>query len=720
MQNKLTYTAVMQKKRQTMTHVLMLVVCLCVTGFSHKAVAQTPEEIAALVSNVSERMENPIKDSVQLYKNAQRAVRLSKKADDPQLLAKSYNNLAKWHLQNPSIDSTKWYLDKIETIYSVQTNPIKLADTYLLYEEMYSSNTKFSEANQYAFKALDIYEKNNDIDGTAESFLRLSKLFLNNEDQKSAKAYAQKSIDLLTGTEAYEKLAKSYEFLADFQVRSDETEKALKNIDKSISILNEHNINSVQSLTNRNTKGNILKYLNRYDEAIAEYTTNLKAVKKSNDIRIEIASNANIGHVYNLKEDYTLALPYFLGAIALMKKSGYTINLWESYMHASNAYEKTGDFENALQFQKLMAQEDETYYQSIIARQEDALQVKYETAKKEETITEQKQEIDRQRKIQLLYIGLAILFATLLFFLYFSFKNIRKKRKELALLNSQLNQKSTSLEDTNDTLTNTISNLKSTQTQLIHAEKMASLGELTAGIAHEIQNPLNFVNNFSEVSMELLQEMIAEIEDGDPEEVKAIANDVIKNLDKINHHGQRADGIVKGMLQHSRASSDKKEPTNINALADEYLRLAYHGLRAKDKAFNSELVTDFDKKVVTVDVIPQDIGRVILNLLTNAFYAVNEKKKLGVKDFKPMVSISTKLKKERIQIVVSDNGDGIPEHVMEKIFQPFFTTKPTGQGTGLGLSMSYDIITKGHNGNLSVTTEEGHGTTFSIEIPIKN
>ncbi|OZV69038.1 ATP-binding protein [Winogradskyella aurantia] len=262
-----------------------------------------------------------------------------------------------------------------------------------------------------------------------------------------------------------------------------------------------------------------------------------------------------------------------------------------------------------------------------------------------------------------------------------------------------------------------LSELQTTQKQLIQSEKMASLGELTAGIAHEIQNPLNFVNNFSEVSKELLEEMKEEIENGDLEEAKEIMQDIIQNLEKINHHGKRADGIVKGMLQHSRASGDKKEPTDINALADEYLRLAYHGLRAKDQSFNAELVTDFDDNIETVKVVPQDVGRVILNLLTNAFYVVNEKKKTGIEDYKPSVSISTKKKSKGIQIIVTDNGNGMPESVKEKIFQPFFTTKPTGEGTGLGLSLSYDIITKGHGGDLKVETKENVGTIFTIQLP---
>lgn len=267
----------------------------------------------------------------------------------------------------------------------------------------------------------------------------------------------------------------------------------------------------------------------------------------------------------------------------------------------------------------------------------------------------------------------------------------------------------------------TLDDLKSTQAQLIQSEKMASLGELTAGIAHEIQNPLNFVNNFSEVNKELLEELKEEIDKGNLEDVKSLANDIIDNEQKINHHGKRADAIVKGMLQHSRSSNGLKEPTDINKLADEYLRLAYHGLRAKDNSFNATIKTDFDESIGNINIIPQDIGRVILNLITNAFYVVGEKKKTpqppkGGVAYEPIVTVSTKKTNDKVEIRVADNGNGIPQKVLDKIFQPFFTTKPTGQGTGLGLSLSYDIV-KAHGGELKVETNEGKGTEFIIQLP---
>jgi two-component system, NtrC family, sensor kinase len=274
----------------------------------------------------------------------------------------------------------------------------------------------------------------------------------------------------------------------------------------------------------------------------------------------------------------------------------------------------------------------------------------------------------------------------------------------------------------NSKLEKTLTELKSTQSQLIQSEKMASLGELTAGIAHEIQNPLNFVNNFSEVNKELIDEMQQEMDKGNYTDAKEISNDIKANEQKINHHGKRADAIVKGMLQHSRSSSGVKEPTNINALADEYLRLAYHGLRAKDKSFNATLKTEYDETIGNINIIPQDIGRVILNLITNAFYATSEKLKAEsvkptLNKYEPTVSVSTKKNGNKILISVKDNGNGIPPKVLDKIFQPFFTTKPTGQGTGLGLSLSYDII-KAHGGELKAETKAGEFAEFVITLPV--
>jgi len=340
----------------------------------------------------------------------------------------------------------------------------------------------------------------------------------------------------------------------------------------------------------------------------------------------------------------------------------------------------------------------------------------------------------------------------------------RVKRTTAILLEEtieELELKRKAVEETNTALKTSMEELKATQAQLVHAEKMASLGELTAGIAHEIQNPLNFVNNFSEVSAELLEEMKEELMNGDTEEVNAIAGDLLQNLEMISHHGKRADGIVKGMLQHSRISSGEKEPTDINMLADEYLRLAYHGLRAKDNDFNADFRAELDEKLPKIKVIPQDIGRVLLNIINNAFHALSSEAErrrassseaqrrsalsseaerrsalsseaerrralsseaLAQEDpeFRPLVVVTTKYLEDNIEISIKDNGGGIPETIKDKIFQPFFTTKPTGEGTGLGLSLSYDIITKGHGGELKFETNEGEGTRFTISIPLNS
>ncbi len=301
----------------------------------------------------------------------------------------------------------------------------------------------------------------------------------------------------------------------------------------------------------------------------------------------------------------------------------------------------------------------------------------------------------------------------------------KKQQKEVEQINEKnveletmVAQRTAEITQQKEALEQTVQELKATQAQLIQQEKLASLGELTAGIAHEIQNPLNFVNNFSEVSMELIDEMNEELAKGDAEEAAAIAEDIKQNLEKIRHHGKRADGIVKGMLQHSRASTGQKEPADVNVLADEYLRLAYHGLRAKDKMFNAELITNLDAALPKVNIIPQDVGRVLLNLFTNAFYATMQKKKLSGNDYKPTVSVNTRKHEGEVVITVRDNGTGIPEDVKDKIMQPFFTTKPTGEGTGLGLSLSYDIIVKGHGGKINVDTAEGEFTEFTISLPL--
>ena len=366
-----------------------------------------------------------------------------------------------------------------------------------------------------------------------------------------------------------------------------------------------------------------------------------------------------------------------------------------SYLALSNAYSSQNNRDSTLKYLQLYTELNDSLNNAEKKNLLSYQNIGFDQQLRLKSLQEEKNRIQNRTRTYAMLAGLGVLLIIGLIL----YRNNRQKQKA------------------NKVLETTLSNLKSTQSQLIQSEKMASLGELTAGIAHEIQNPLNFVNNFSDVNTELIDEANDEIKKGNINEVETILNDIKENEEKIRNHGRRADAIVKGMLQHSRQSSGKKEPKDINALCDEYLRLSYHGLRAKDKNFNAELKTDFDESIGKINIVPQDIGRVVLNLINNAFYAVDEKAKLQAASYQPQVTVSTKNVGDKIQISVKDNGNGIPEQIKEKIFQPFFTTKPTGSGTGLGLSLSYDIV-KAHNGEIKVETKEGEGTEFIIQLPI--
>ena len=363
----------------------------------------------------------------------------------------------------------------------------------------------------------------------------------------------------------------------------------------------------------------------------------------------------------------------------------------------SDYYEKT-DADSAVKYLKIFLKGNEIMNSTRVTQQLQMMAVE-ESQRKEDIEAAAKQ--SRQRII------LYSLIAGLCSVVFFAFYMLRANRIRQRI-NRELSEQKTQLE-------HTIGELKSTQAQLVHAEKMASLGELTAGIAHEIQNPLNFVNNFSDVNQELIDELKEELQKGDLREASAIADNLKENESKINLHGKRADGIVKSMLQHSRGSAGLKEPTDVNKLVDEYIRLAFHGYRAKVKDFNVDLDINLDPLAGSAPMVRQDIGRVILNLLNNAFYAVMEK--TGKADYKPKVSVTTKRERNAVMIEIDDNGSGIADDKLAKIFQPFFTTKPTGEGTGLGLSLSYDIITKGHGGQLTCDTKPNEYTKFAITLP---
>jgi len=406
------------------------------------------------------------------------------------------------------------------------------------------------------------------------------------------------------------------------------------------------------------------------------------------------------------------ALNYAKQAMALLQDYKSTVQSWGENSNTyvaeispllAELYKDNNQMDSAYKYLQLSVILKDSLYNTDRVRQFQTLG--FNEANRRQQLEQQSREAKQQYETKIKLYGLLSIMTGFIVLAFILYRNNRQKQKANTLLQLQKQE-----------IESTLGELKHTQKQLIQSEKMASLGELTAGIAHEIQNPLNFVNNFSEVNKELIDELEQEIDHGNYTDVKAIAKSIKDNEEKINHHGKRADSIVKGMLQHSRTSNAIKEPTDINKLADEYLRLAYHGLRAKDKSFNATMKTDFDEKIGSINIIPQDIGRVVLNLINNAFYAVDEKKKLLPNGYEPTVSVSTKKINEKVEIKVSDNGNGIPPKVLDKIFQPFFTTKPTGQGTGLGLSLSYDIV-KAHGGEIKVESKDGEGTIFILQIP---
>ncbi|HMI78013.1 MAG TPA: ATP-binding protein [Ferruginibacter sp.] len=452
------------------------------------------------------------------------------------------------------------------------------------------------------------------------------------------------------------------------------------------------------------TFGNIYFEKNDLPQSLQYYHKSMGASIEANNLNGICNSYYFLSKYFIAAGQKDSALFYSVKSLEIMKQLGavrwFRVNLGTVYEAVYLAYKMRNQTDSILKYQELTLIAKDSLYRSRIKNMTDFQSVTLNEQLRLQNV--EKDKITYQNKIRTYFFLAGISMLLLLAMIFY--RNNRQKQKA------------------NKILEKTLSDLKSTQSQLIQSEKMASLGELTAGIAHEIQNPLNFVNNFSDVSNELIDEMVDEVKKGNAAEAEAIANDIKQNLKKINHHGKRADAIVKGMLQHSRSSSGQKEPTDINTLADEYLRLAYHGLRAKDKSFNATMKTNFDETIGNISIIPQDIGRVILNLITNAFYAVNTHRPPpagGGVAHDPTVSVTTKRSGDKIFISVKDNGTGIPSALVEKIFQPFFTTKPTGQGTGLGLSLSYDIV-KAHGGELKVETKEEEGSEFIIQLPLKD
>ena len=450
--------------------------------------------------------------------------------------------------------------------------------------------------------------------------------------------------------------------------------------------------------------GRIYFSLGKKDSAMHFYRWALQASKENYYFRGVAACNLLIADMYKQIGQSDSTHFYIRNALSAAYNLDAPDLFLRSYRALADYYKTSRNNDSAVKYQSLIIKINDSLFN--VKQAQEFQNIDFDDQQRQQQIEAAKAEYQAKLRTDLLLGGLAV-FLIIAIVLW---RNSMLRKRANVLLSKQKNELETAL-----------ATLRMTQNQLIQSEKMASLGEMTAGIAHEIQNPLNFVNNFSEVNKELIVEMKNEIDAGNYDEAKNIAKDIVENEEKIVFHGKRADAIVKSMLQHSRSSSGKIEPTDINVLADEYLRLAYHGLRAKDKSFNAKFVTDLDPSIEKISIVPQEIGRVILNLINNAFYAVSEKKNQltdtpAAKNYEPTVIVSTKKLSEKIEIRVKDNGSGIPQKTMDKIFQPFFSTKPTGQGTGLGLSLSYDIV-KAHGGELIVESNEGEGSEFVIQLP---
>jgi two-component system NtrC family sensor kinase len=557
----------------------------------------------------------------------------------------------------------------------------------------------FSRALDNAFKALTFYEKIDDQPNLQFTNQLIAGCYRDLGDYDNGLIYFNKALKL-AGKNTRRIAMVSGEIGSVYQ-RNNRPDSAILFLKKAYKILSNVTFINVELGNSYTKKGS-------YDSAMYYYRIAIPlALQNHTEIDL-IDIYSGIALVYKAKSNLDSAAWYAKKALAEKSGKTYPIGLFRAATILADLYDSQNKPDSAFKYLKTSASLKDSLFnrEKTMAFQN----LEFKEQEKQQEIEASKLKYQNQYKM---YSLVGILF-TVLAIAGILFRNNRQRQKAFVLLQKQKQQ----IDLQKSKVEQALEDLRNTQASLIQSEKMASLGELTAGIAHEIQNPLNFVNNFSEVNKELIEELKIKNEKlkVEDEEVKELLNDIEINLEKINHHGKRADAIVKGMLQHSRTTTGQKELTDINALADEYLRLAYHGLKAKDKSFNAALQTDFDESIGKINVIPQDIGRVLLNLYNNAFYAVNEKKKTAGENYNPTVAVSTQKSSDKFLVSVKDNGNGIPQKVLDKIYQPFFTTKPTGQGTGLGLSLSYDII-KAHEGEIKVESKEGEGSEFIILLP---
>jgi two-component system, NtrC family, sensor kinase len=637
----------------------------------------------------------------------QQAITQAQKIDDKSSLSDAYSAMASLSNITGGGKQAIEYSLKAEAAAQTTQNKYLIGKRQANLGSLYAIASDFTKGMEFALKAEKNAEDINNLEMLAQSWSVMATIYTDIGDQPNGLIYYKKALD------ANKKLGnRSLEFnllnrIGEMYRLGGKYNEAIKAYQEG---LDKTQIPYNTELTQSNM-ADVYVRLGNLPMAFKYAFISLKSAQQINDTEGEEWIDGILARAYLKENKPDSALYYAHNGFEKANRSG-TIEFKRDNSEAlANAYVMKKEFADAYKYHLLYISYRDSMSSAEVTNQTSLLQYNYSLAKKQTQITALNQDKQAQRYFitaTLIVLGLIAVTVIILF------RNNRQKQKANTLLSKQKHI----IEEERDKTNKALSDLKLTQRQLIQSEKMASLGELTAGVAHEIQNPLNFINNFSEVNTELIDEMEDDLKKGDTEEAIAIAADIRQNLEKILHHGKRADGIVKGMLQHSRASSDVKEPTDINKLADEYLRLAYHGLRAKDKAFNADLVTHFGEGIPLVDMVPQDIGRVLLNLFNNAFYAVQKKQKTAGEDFKPTIELSTAKKNGSLEVTVKDNGSGIPEDIRDKILQPFFTTKPTGEGTGLGLSLSYDIVVKGHNGKMDVKSDEGDFTEFKISIPV--
>lgn len=578
-----------------------------------------------------------------------------------------------------------------------------VVETLLAIGFVYLYVDRWDEALEVQQQALEIFQGMNDSLGIARIYNDMGALNMSAGNYEKALEQHKAALKIRLKTNEFYYTFASYFYIGNIYEILENYELALRNYKSALEFAIKVGIRG--AIVDASYKvGVAMIELDNYDQAMKHLLEAQKMSSEMEDRTGKARASMKIAEIFNIRNQPYKALQWLKVAEEAVPASSF-IYLEEIYYGIAKTYEQLDDYRNAFENMIMYGQikDSATRAQNLekVTRLTNRLEFENRQALQRESqdkMIELKQsEIDRQKILKnfILFGMFVVLVLALIFYIRIVEKNKLNKKLNLAF---------------ND--------LKSAQKQLIHAEKMASLGELTAGVSHEIQNPLNFVNNFSEVNSELIAELKEELKAGNLDEVNEIIDDIAMNEAKIKHHGGRADAIVRGMLQHSRTGGGEKVSTNINDLADEFLRLSFHGMRAKDKAFQSDFAAEYDDALPKVEIIPQDMGRVFLNLFNNAFYAVNKKQQQPAEGYKPLVKIATKKLNDNIEIRVSDNGNGIPQEIVDKIYQPFFTTKPTGEGTGLGLSMSYDIITKGHGGKIDVNSTDGEGTEFIITLPI--